>query len=89
MSQPTPSFDCCASTNGPFLSRMIIAVRCRHCREMAPVDGSFDETLLLWRHRGHLGDVAVDLLVRELGTDQISIMRLRLLPLEMQMFGIN
>jgi hypothetical protein len=89
MNEPRSTFDDCISATGAFLSRMVISVRCRHCRQITAVAGSLDQALVLWRHRQHLGDVVVDLLVRELDTGQISIMRLRLLSLEIQMFGLN
>jgi hypothetical protein len=53
------------------------------------VTGSLHEAYLLWRHRGHLGDVSVDLFVRDRDTNRVSEMRLCLVPLEIQIFAMN
>jgi hypothetical protein len=84
-----PTFDASADITGAFLSSMVVAVHCVQCKQSTPVTGSLHEACLLWRHRGHLGDVSVDLFVRDRDTNRVSEMRLCLVPLEIQIFAIN
>jgi hypothetical protein len=83
------TFDASANISGAFLSYMVIAVHCAHCKHSVSVAGLMDEGCLLWRHRGHLGDVSVDLLVGDRDTNRVSEMRLCLVPLEIQILAMN
>src|SRR5205807_8442949 len=84
-----PAFDATADITGAFLSSMVVAIHCRRCKHYAPVAGLMDQPLVLWRHRGHLGEVTADLLICDRDTNRISELRLCLVPLEIQIFLMN
>src|SRR5436309_9223531 len=66
------AFDATADITGAFLSSMVVAIHCRRCKHYAPVAGLMDQPLVLWRHRGHLGEVTADLLICDRDTNRIS-----------------
>jgi hypothetical protein len=68
---------------------MVVAIHCRRCNRSDPVTGIVHESLVFWRHREHLGDVQVDLFIRDRDTKRVSEMRLCLVPLEIQVFPMN
>jgi len=84
-----PAFDATADITGAFLSSMVVAIHCRRCKHYAPVIGLMDQPLVLWRHRGHLGEVTAEMLICDRDTNRISELRLCLLPLEIQIFLMN
>jgi hypothetical protein len=84
-----PNSDYCIQANGAFLSGLVMRVICRRCGESTPVAASLNQAFLLWKHRGHLGDVTVDVWFNDLGSDRISEMQLRLMPLEIQIFPMK
>jgi len=84
-----PAFDMCADVTGAYLSSMVVAIHCRRCKRSDPVTGVVHEGLVFWRHREHLGDVHVDLFIRDRDTKRVSELRLYLLPLEIQVLSMN
>jgi hypothetical protein len=75
-------------TRGAFLSWMIVAIRCTRCNHSAQPEGPLDYVELLDRHREHLGSVIVDLLLSNLGRDDLSEIRMRLVPTETQVIAL-
>ncbi len=65
-----------------FLSAIVVRVLCSHCRESTPIIGTLHQALVLWKHRGHLGDVTVDVWFEDPVDKHISEMQLCLLPIE-------
>lgn len=75
-------------TSPALLSWMIVAVRCTQCNHSAKPDGPLDYVDLLEKHREHLGNVIVDLLLSNLGTEDLSEIRICLAPVELQMVAL-
>jgi hypothetical protein len=71
-----------------YLSWILVAFRCTHCNESTHVEGTQDEVLLLWRHRGHLGSVTVYFLLNNLGRSDLSRTRMTLWPAERQVVAL-
>jgi hypothetical protein len=77
------------SGDSGLLSWTVVAVHCTHCDRSTPMYGLLDKVWLLWRHGKHLGSVSLDLVLTEPRTHASSTMRLRLLPLDLQILSMN
>jgi hypothetical protein len=86
--KPVPISADFVHTSGAFLSWMVVAIRCAHCDQWAQPEGALDYLELLDRHRQHLGSVIVDLLLSNLGTDDLSEIRICLVPTEIQVIAL-
>jgi hypothetical protein len=75
-------------TRGAFLSWMIVAIRCTFCNHSAQPEGPLDYVELLDRHQEHLGSVIVDLMLSNLGRDDLSEVRMCLVPTETQVIAL-
>jgi len=75
-------------TSPALLSWMIVAVRCTQCNHWDKTEGALDYVELLDRHREHLGNVIVDLFLSNLGTEDLSEIRICLAPVELQMMAL-
>lgn len=84
MTGPIPISDACGNSGRAFLSAIVVRVLCSHCHESTPIVGTLQQALVLWKHRGHLGEVTVNLWFEDPIHEQISEMQLCLLPIEVQ-----
>jgi len=87
--RPVPISADFVRTSGAFLSWIIVAIRCTHCNHSAQPEGTLDSSVeLLDPHREHLGSVIVDLLLSNHGRDDLSEIRMRLVPAEIQVVAL-
>lgn len=84
MNESKPSSEHCANLCGAVLSSMVVRVICSHCNRSIPALGQLNQAVILANHRDHLDKVTVELWLKDLGSNRISEMQLRLLSLEAQ-----